>query len=45
MSQEWLKIKELGNAEFKAKRYPNAINYYTQAISKLFYINFYFYRP
>lgn len=32
----WLRIKEQGNAEFKAKRYPNAINYYTEAISKLF---------
>ena len=29
---DWLKIKELGNAEFKKKNYAKAINYYTRAM-------------
>ena len=32
MSQAWLQMKELGNAQFKNNNYTNAIDYYTRGI-------------
>ena len=32
MSQTWLQMKELGNAQFKIKNYSSAIDYYTKGI-------------
>ena len=32
MSQNWLQMKELGNAQFKNKNYSLAIDYYSRGI-------------